>query len=507
MQCYNPITISNRKLHYKSGFDKPSLVVPCGKCLACQSSMQNDWTIRIYFHWKKYINMRDERGNKGRVLFITNTYRQNDSPIYGKKSIPRRFFFRVDPYTKKRTRVNFTCFSKEHIDTYINSVRKYFRRHYDIGKNSSDTSINYIVCCEYGSTEGKTHAPHYHIFLFFPPCSASNEEIRNKCDELWSHGFSLYTPMVNGGAFVNTIYAIKYVAKYCCKDLAYYSRPEIKELVNDKKKKKYFRHALPTHWQSNGFGESMSLYLNSVSNPFESIISGVRMECDLFRYNVPLYVRNKMLYDIYYLKDSKGEVQHTLRKLNEFGYKFYSYKFDKDLDSQEILLKNNLTAVGLSRFFSDNNDLKKWYKEFFNEDPFDNYNIVDLRDYLISLVKPFNVRDLAKYSLVFRGHVQSDLTRDLFGSADLLDSAKDVYMVRALDDFKEECTFADLYFVDIESMDNYNLLSKIYDVFTDFESCLLVLDDLKRRLSKFKSEASYQRYVEMKKIRDQFKYK
>lgn len=499
MQCYRPINISNRKLAYKSGFDKPSLMAPCGQCYACQSSLQNDWTIRAYFHWRYY------RSIGGRTLFITNTYRQNDDPIFGKKSIPIRHFYSNKSGSRKR--VNFPCFSKEHIDTYINSIRKYFRRKYGIGKNSSDTSINYLVCCEYGSTEGKTHAPHYHIFLYFPPCPASNQEIKDKCDELWSHGFSLYTPLVDGGAFVNTVYAIKYVSKYCCKDLAYFSRPEVVELLESKKRKKYFKHSLPRHWQSNGFGSSMALYLKSCDNPFESLISGVRMECDLFRYNVPLYVRNKLIYDIYYLKDEKGNILHTLRKLNDFGYKFRSYEYDQKLSRSEALLRVNMTAVGLSRFFSDSEDVRSWYRGFFHDEPSKDYNVQDLKVYLNELLQPYCVKDLAKYSIVFRGHVESDLTCDCFSPSDVLDSAKDVYMLRSLDDFKNVYTFADLTNPDLRDVGRSQSLVYRFETFSDFERILLVLDDLKRRLSQFKSEAAHEQYIKYKKVRDKYKYR
>lgn len=497
MQCYRPLHIQNRKLAYRDGFDKPSLFVPCNNCLACRSNLQNDWTIRAYFHWRYYQSIG------GRTLFITNTYRQNLNE-YGSSTVPKRCFYRVDPDTGKRKRVTFTCFSKDDIDTYINSIRKYFRRKYDIGKNSSDTSINYLVCCEYGSQN--TFAPHYHILLFFPPCSASNEEIKQVCDRLWSKGFSYYSPLVKGGAFVNSVFGIKYCAKYCTKDLDFYNKDEIVEALQNKKRKASLKRNLPKHWQSNGFGVSMCLYIDSLSDPLKALTSGVRMEHDLYKYNVPLYVRNKMLFDVYYLRDDKGNILHTLRKLNDFGYSLAPRLYDWNIKHNTDNLSFDISFLGLQKYFIDNNDFFSWYQDYYQVKPPKDLNLVQFSRYLKELLGEYSVHELALYSYVWRGHVSSDLDLGCWNVDELFEMSKDVFLDRAYNDYKTVWNIPDLRNPDLHQVTRCNYLLNRFETLQDFEQILLILESIKQRFNKRRSEAKNDRFLMERKLKQKFIY-
>lgn len=501
MQCYRPIRIYNNKLVYKDGFDKPSLFVPCGNCEVCTSNLQNDWTIRAYFHWKYYQSLG------GCTLFITNTYRQQDSPIYGKATVPIRWVYNLDKVSNKLSRYSFKCFNKDDIDTYINSIRKYFRRKYGIGKNSSDTSINYLVCCEYGS-QG-THAPHYHILFFFPPMPASKSEIKEVCDRLWSKGFSYYSLLSSGGAFVNSVFAIKYVAKYCCKDMDFYNMPEIQLALQKEYTKKNLKRNLPRHWQSNGFGASMVNYISSLNDPLEALLSGVRMDMDMYRYNVPLYVRNKMLFDIIYLRDDKGDILHTVRKLNSYGFelapRIYHYNFERVRSN----LDRDLSILGLQKYILDNNDLQDFFKENPTIDLSGNFRLPDVVRKLHDLLKPYSIDDLAKYSLVYRGFTTSDLDKlgpkkYMHTIKEFSDHAESVYLMRAEDSFRSSIDIPDLKRMSSRMPSQY-LLNYCPD-FRNFEIILVTLDLLKQRFNKRVSLAKAQRYRDSKFLKQKFIY-
>lgn len=497
MKCYRPLRISNKKLAYKDGYDKPSLFVPCGTCEACRSNQQNDWTIRAYFHWLYYIKVLN-----GRVLFITLTYRQNDNE-YGNKTVPERCFYRIDPITRKRKRVTFTCFDKNHIDTYINSIRKYFRRKYGVGKNSSSTSINYLVTCEYGSKN--TFAPHYHCAIYFPNCDASDKEIKDVCSRLWSHGFTLYSLENKGGAFIKNTYGIKYVAKYCCKDLDFYGKSEVKECISNKIRKDRLKKNLPRHWQSNGFGSYMALYDVVLKDPFDCLTTGVRMLYDTYKYSVPIYVRNKLLFDIYYLRDEEGNILHTLKKLSDYGYSLSDGLYDLNLKHCSTSIDNDISLLGLQKYIINHDDLKSWYQDYFNSPIPLGYSLVDLYRYLKDLKGPYSSSDIAKYSLVFRGYSDSKLTAYYWTLKELLDDSKNIYLYR-MDDSRYYLSLSDLHQPDLLQRSKNNFLLNRFPDLQNFENILLILDSLKCRLNKRRSIARYEDFINRKKLKQKFIY-
>lgn len=506
MQCYRPVRISNRKLVYKDGFDKPSLYVPCGKCEACRVNLQNDWTIRAYFHWRYYQSIG------GCTLFITNTYRQNDSPIYGRRTVPVRWIYDIDSDNKVK-RYNFMCFDKSHIDTYINSVRKYFRRKYGIGKNSSGSTISYLVCCEYGSHG--TVAPHYHILFFFPPMPCTKSEIKKVCDRLWSHGFSIYSLLSNGGAFVNNPSGIKYVAKYCTKDMAFYGHSIVQKALNKDYSRNNLKNNLPRHWQSQGFGKSMVDWLTQLQDPLLALLHGVRMNFSQAFYNVPMYVRNKILFDIYYIKDSSGNILHTLRKFSKYGYDLAPRIFDYNLDRCKTQLENDLSVTGFSRYFLDRHDLN----DFLAENPLltlpDNSSYLDVKNEFKRLLGSASLDDLAKYSLVYRGFTDSDLTRfrnsrynktfrQFVTLRDFSDSAQKVYLDRVFDSYKS--VYDVTQFNSGASRNPNEHLTEVVPEFRNFETILVMLDLARQRHSQRVSCANISKQISIKNTRDQFLY-
>lgn len=92
-----------------------SILVPCGKCLACLTTKRNDWSFRLMQEW---------RASTG-ALFVTLTYHPKFVPDTG---------------------VN-----KRHVQLFMKRLRKVAPK------------IRYYAVGEYGT---KTKRPHYHLILF-----------------------------------------------------------------------------------------------------------------------------------------------------------------------------------------------------------------------------------------------------------------------------------------------------------------------------------------------------
>lgn len=93
--------------------------VPCGKCAFCLATRRSDWSTRLEYEAKKWLDRK----------FITLTYA--DAHLYWRNGISQ--------------------LKKSHLQEYFKKLRKagYKLRYYAVG--------------EYGS---KTYRPHYHVLLF-----------------------------------------------------------------------------------------------------------------------------------------------------------------------------------------------------------------------------------------------------------------------------------------------------------------------------------------------------
>lgn len=99
----------------------PDKLFRCRKCLSCQITKRQEWSIRAVYESLKY----------KKNCFLTLTFRDSMLPPKGVNTRDLQLFFK--------------------------RLRKY------ISKTSPDTKVKYIACGEYGE---KLFRPHYHILLF-----------------------------------------------------------------------------------------------------------------------------------------------------------------------------------------------------------------------------------------------------------------------------------------------------------------------------------------------------
>lgn len=282
--------------------------VPCGKCADCRRKAQEAWKFRLY---SEFLTLK----SKGwRVGFITLTYDEESLPSIPAECFKDQFQYRV-----------IHCFDRQAVRDWINNIRHYCKYHYHF---TNGNNIRYFVTSEYGSISSR---PHYHAILAWPP-SCSYEEMHALCKHYWTKG--LVGPKTPQGDRSNLPFevvgdaskALSYVCKYATKDIDYqdtvadlalYDNVKAYEEGTDERAyARMYRNCIPFHLQS------VSLGMEAVKDMTEDeryrvLQDGMTFTCDGTVQKVPVYVKNKLVYDIYYIVDDDGK-RLVRRKANSF---------------------------------------------------------------------------------------------------------------------------------------------------------------------------------------------
>lgn len=288
---------NNTKQYYK-GCTKSSFEVETSESPMFKMRMSDYWNTRIYTEYLDCI------AHGGRVIFA--------NPTYDDRHLPRYWYFSQDG-----TRKWFPTFSKRDKDRFLSSLLKRWERAGFTG-NTTSYPFKYIWANEYGTTEGRTHRPHYHIMLFIPQEIFEYElthcYTKNWCvpvdvhwkwliQHYWSvRGVSLgmvrWSP--DEPIFVNSEFASLYCAKYMFKSDNLLLNEKVKEyyeefgqLPDDGKKK----GSLTTHWQSLHFGESLKKKFDDPDTYAFGINLNMPSEIKkgkVVRHPIPPYIDNKV---------------------------------------------------------------------------------------------------------------------------------------------------------------------------------------------------------------------
>lgn len=319
--CTSPIYIHNKSLYFHPALTSSLVQVPCNNCEACRDARKSMWEDRLCLEVGEWYK------NGGIGLMITLTY--NNS------CLPR---FRYDGKSV-------VCFSSSDIQAFLARVKTRCNRMY--GKDF----YRYFICSEYGKN---TKRPHYHcIFLIKDP--SKYVEFVEMCRECWCW---LYLPDANGvkrpasslgflfpkfdgkyyvddrgrnkdPRFRSQKAGAKYVCKYICKDLDYYSLPLVKEFeclssFQDKK---------PKSWKSNNLGFSAISTIvdtNDCSKIQDLLTKGVW--CEITQKYVKLWdsAISRLMYNNVYNGRVSVRTGKKLydRELSDFGrmYLWFAFK-------------------------------------------------------------------------------------------------------------------------------------------------------------------------------------
>lgn len=349
--CENPINIINPTTHYRTGLDQITLQVPCNECNSCRLASLDEWFLRAYGDYMQ------NKARNGKTVFVTLTYDNAHLPwvtLCGR---------------------GFRAFNYDDIKRFRKELRTYLYR------KGLPSEVRYFICSEFGP---KTHRPHYHALLFFPP-GLCNHTISAAIRHCWHYGFIAFSKGEKGGMFVNSDKSIHYVSKYVTKSYTT-DYPEFAQKVkwikeHDEEKYKAIKKYLPKHFQSTKFGQAW--ILSQINENFEKAFTdGIRVYGNELLYRVPQYILNSCGY-------SKNE--HGVRVLNEFGKRVAQVRFNDNLDRSIQNFKQCLSANSLFLAVRDEDFRMLYYT-----------NVKDLQARITQLLRGRTYYDLAVFKLVYR---------------------------------------------------------------------------------------------------------
>lgn len=297
--CTSPKKITNRTKVFTEG-TRHTVNVPCGHCEECREQKAEGYYQRIM------MEVADCHSHGGKVIFATFTYNDSHLP---------RFHYYDEAEDRCRS---FPCFSKADKDKFNHDIIQYFSRHFGLSNANFEYPLKSFWACEFGTTEGKTHRPHYHALYFIPKeylDAFGRHEGKWKMlfKKYWeffpyNRGFVRFSP--GNSIFVNSDFVGLYTSKYVCKDLEFYQNPEVSAytsgMTRSKSDEKYqaVKSFLPTHWQSLHFGEGLCHFYRDkeafVHGLDFSKIVPLKSELDSGKkklHHVPRYIERKLCYE------------------------------------------------------------------------------------------------------------------------------------------------------------------------------------------------------------------
>lgn len=249
--CCSPITLLvEPKKSPSLALSKPRFVkVPCGHCIECLKSKQNEWFVRL---WSEF---------QGKTcLFFTLTYRP--------EAVPKV----VDSQTGEI--LHSVC--AEHLQSTMKRFRMQYERKY--GKKAE---FKYFIASEYGP---KTLRPHYHGII-----SLSKVEFMPFLLD-WQNRFGFTQSSV-----VNSLSAsLRYVTKYAIKGL--YDNPLIKQGCV-KKNFRLISKKMGYNWIKANLYQYLHSYIKDKKQSIhqykteylDKIIQTLKVNINGFNYKLPKY--------------------------------------------------------------------------------------------------------------------------------------------------------------------------------------------------------------------------
>lgn len=402
--------VNNTKDYYRNA-TKQYLRVEDSKSVSYQHRLKDYWNTRIY---QEYLDCTS-RG--GVVIFATFTYQDRFLPKYYYRDTAGKLDW-------------FPCFSKRDKDRFLNSLRKRWER---AGfTDNMSYKFNYIWPCEYGTTDGCTHRPHYHPMFFIPPeiveyelgqamsgsikvmpevhwknllrhyWTACIEEIEYRSSDIgfvpvrkYDHpslGLVMWSP--GQSIFVNSEFASLYCSKYMFKNENLLENEKVRkyydtfgDLPSDGKKKGSFTN----HWQGEKFGIGLVGRYSDLSTYIDGLNLNMSSELKkgkVIRHQCPPYIERKLLYDY--------DKTKNLYRLNAKGVQYKREKFKRKFDSLCARYKKYFNSeyikASIGQFMPKDNTVLSEFS-----------NIQELLSFLHNADSPTFVEEVVMYSRVWEG--------------------------------------------------------------------------------------------------------
>lgn len=333
--------------------------VSCGKCEECRAVYKESWNFRLMAELEALMS------NGWQAGFITLTYSNWFLPIISPRKLIDRDSGRpladVWKYVKDEPRFGgkvpqIPCFDRLEVSDFFIRARQWLYRKYGLSK---EFRLRYIACCEYGS---HTKRPHMHCLLIFPKCVNAREFFDYLAGDWDFYGFTIPSRDKFDGfvdkkgrehkGFLIDSYAkaARYAAKYTTKDI-YYDESIRKQLddlrldfVSDRK---YFRNSLAFHCQSKSLGSSILQRFTTDAEKLDAIKNGVFFVGEDKPRVLPVYLKNRILYDNKYVYEMVSP--ETARLCPSIAkYELGSVAFGEDFPARRLVQRE------ASEFFKRN---------------------------------------------------------------------------------------------------------------------------------------------------------
>lgn len=438
--CLKPSRIYNPAARLGLGLgQRYEIEVPCGECAECKEAKKNEWYLRTY--WQ----CRQTWDEKGYVLFDTLTYNNENLPHVSdfikfewneykfsypdetKDKLGRALVDVIHHNLKKENELEYNILNSSCFNT--DDYRYFFvrlRRNLDYYGYDS-TKVKYFLTSEYGSTEGKTHRPHYHILFFVTDSRLSPITLSNMIDRSWKKGRTDGVGYYHDGWSDSKEYVLQkrtfgpgynhdenymravcnYVAKYVMKD------SEFQKVINDRldklfkfmfaidyennskvmeKYKKLLHEVSQFHRQSKGFGEYGINPVNYSEEDWNWIKESGMMyipdsKCVKKHIVMPMYYQMKLFYYPYYENSGKKKMI-----LTDEGIEWKISRCRKNIDRLEVRMNEWFKNIDINYKYNENFPYEK-----------DEFKRV-ISDYLDGRTW----RDYAIYTLIYKGRIKCE---------------------------------------------------------------------------------------------------
>lgn len=321
--------------------------------LEVRKNYQNAW----FFRLSAELNNCLDKGYK--IGFFTLTYADEHLPF-----LPSSLFGNQTPFEPIQ------CFRRSDVRNFIQRIRKWFWDNYQV------KSVKYLVASEFGE---HTQRSHYHGLIAWPqhaefidevtgevrkePRNIPAEVVHSAICKYWSVPKEVIDPKTHlkrmdyedklgfvfpkdprGGCDshgyyhkpfeleANPVLAARYACKYVCKDLAFLDKLKGKQILKENGDEK-LREYDCFHIQSKSLGLCV-LENATPEQKLDWIKNGFWFVGQDKPVDIPIYIRNKILFDPYYIVDEQGN-RLVRRTATKFFIDNYQEIFDKKVDIME----------------------------------------------------------------------------------------------------------------------------------------------------------------------------
>lgn len=323
--------------------------VPCADDETFRNVQRNAWAFRLSAEFQSRIK------DGWSVGFFTLTYDDFHLP-----KVPRILWKEPEKY------VPLCAFSRSDVRDFITKLRKHLKKVYAI------EDVQYMICAELGPS---TKRSHYHGVICWPekphtyyterifkgsvikkewqsrPCSA--DELHAFILDTWDKGFvrpryasggidshgKNHNPFKVSGDFR---FCCKYAGKYCVKDLYYYEYLKDYEEQIDVKSPFFKKLCCPFHMQSKSLGLSILDQFDTDYKKLDLLFNGLQFVGSDKFLKIPVYIRNKLVFDNYYVVGDDGK-RLVRRQANQFFRENAQEIFERKSEFYAQTFKNLLS--------------------------------------------------------------------------------------------------------------------------------------------------------------------